>query len=152
MTEQEYKDMMHRPEVASRNAHLKDDEFLDMPVKKPLKYRNTPVITDYGYFHSMSEEGRWQELKELEEQGVISHLDRQVKVEVIPCVFWESKGIFLPPIFWVIDFKYFFQLKWTAEDRKSEATLKLPDYKMKRQLFLLRYPDFRYIETTKGTK
>lgn len=131
---------------------LVEGEVQQISPPRPLKYRNKPVTTDDGcFFDSTSEAMHWKVLQGREEQGFISGLRRQNKIEVVNSVFWEQAGIFLAPIFWVVDFLYFDvgRSQWIVEDWKSEVTRKLPDYKMKRQLFLLKYPDFLYIETTK---
>ena len=123
------------------------------PEEKPLKYRNKPVKTEDGYFHSTSEKQRWEELQNIQERGWIHQLQRQVKIEVVPGVFWEMGGKFLSPIFWIADFLYYDSDldSWVVEDFKSEKTAALPEYKMKRQLFLLKYPEFHFIESQKKT-
>jgi len=147
ITEEEFKQLEQN--VRRNKVGLKDEEFPDVMVKKPLKYRNTPIATEDGYFHSTSEKNRWEALKFLQDAGQIHTLQRQVKIEVCPSVFWEQKGQFLAPIFWVADFLYFDNnaQKWVVEDWKSPATAKLPEYKLKRQLCLERYSNFVYRET-----
>ena len=138
-------------EMVSRGCTVEGETAVP-PSKKQLKYRNHPVTTDDGFFHSTGESTRWEILKGWEEKGKIRDLQRQVKIEIIDSAFWYSEARFLPPIFWNVDFLYYHNeiSRWYIEDWKSEVTRKLPDYKMKRQLFLIRYPDFLYIETKKG--
>lgn len=38
----------------------------------------------YGWFDSIKEYNRWNELKVLESNGTISHLERQVKYDLLP--------------------------------------------------------------------
>ena len=148
ITEDEFKQLQSN---IARNR--KDCEWIPEPerTKKPLKWRNVPVRTDDGFFDSTSEKDRWEDLKNLQDHGVIQFLERQVKIEVITSAFWEHEGKFLSPIFWKVDFTYY-HLEWycwVVEDWKSEATRKLESYRMKRQLFLQRFPSIKYVETGK---
>jgi hypothetical protein len=83
----------------------------------------------------------------LEESGQIMHLERQKIIPVLDAVFWD--GTFLPAVTWRVDFYYFDMVAgaWTVEDWKSAATVKLPDYKIKRQALLLKYPHIAYVES-----
>lgn len=118
---------------------------------KPHKYWAKPVRTEDGFFGSTSEKDRFEALKQYQEQGIICFLDRQVKIEVITSEFWEYEGKFLQPIFYKADFQYY-HLEWccwVVEDWKSEKTRTFAEYKMKRQLFIQRFPSIRFVETGK---
>lgn len=50
------------------------------------KYNNKKVVVDDILFDSKKEAHRWLVLKEAQENGVISNLQRQVKVELVPSI------------------------------------------------------------------
>lgn len=158
MTEEEYEGLNRNIE---RNKALKKEagsrqrtpqkETFDIHTEKPrLKYGNKPVNdVRFGHFDSTGEHSRWLALYASQEEGHIKHLQRQIPLEVLSGVFWEEGPEYLKTITWKVDFVYFdvFTGTWTAEDWKGEETAKLPDYKIKRQLFLLKYPSWRFIES-----
>lgn len=88
-----------------------------------MKYRN--VKTDG--FDSKKEAGRYRELKMLEQLGIITELETQVRYEVIPKCGKERAAHYLA------DFRFKQDGKVVVEDVKSKAT-KTPAYILKRKL------------------
>lgn len=54
--------------------------------EKGKKYNNTKIECEDGKFDSKKEYQRWLVLKEAQEQGIITELQRQVKFVLIPAV------------------------------------------------------------------
>jgi hypothetical protein len=109
---------------------------------KESKYHNKKITVDGITFDSIKEANRWQELKLMERAGEITLLARQVKIELVP------KSNLFRAVYYVADFVYFdcATERWVAEDVKSPMTRKLPDYRLKKKLFMLKYPDWHFQE------
>ena len=106
------------------------------------KYHNTK--TEFGgiVFDSKKECSRFQELLMLQNAGIISDLQRQVKFEIVPKTQTERAA------FYVADFVYKkADGKMICEDVKSAMTRKLPLYILKRKLMKFRYPDYQFLES-----
>lgn len=69
------------------------------------KYRNKKVTIDGITFDSKKEATRWMELKALESVGEISHLQRQVKYELIPSQRMDGKVV-ERACYYIADFVY----------------------------------------------
>jgi len=125
-----------------------DTGLHEQPVKRN-KYGAISVINEHGRFDSTTESERYDVLNDRNIRGEISHLRRQVKIEVACGALWEQDWSFLPPIIWKVDFTYFdlVIVRFVVEDWKSKETASLQEYKLKRQLFLQRYPNVLYIES-----
>lgn len=95
---------------------------------KPSKYRNQPVEVDGVRFDSKKEAARWVELQYWERASFIRDLERQV-----PFVL-EVNGTRIGK--YIADFRYLDIAtgQVVVEDVKSEATRKLPVYRMKKKL------------------
>lgn len=115
---------------------------------KKNKYGNRKVTIDGIEFDSRKEAKRYQELKILEEAGIIKNLKRQVKYELIPTQREPEtvgkrgaikKGkVIEKECSYYADFEYFnneLQQK-IVEDTKG---LRTKDYIIKRKLMLYRY-------------
>lgn len=91
-------------------------------------------------FDSKKEARRYQELKLLEDVGVIRDLKLQVPFELIPKQFGERA------VRYIADFVYYDMEKRISivEDVKG---FKTDVYKLKRKLFKYRYPEYIFIET-----
>lgn len=116
------------------------------------KYRNKKVCFDGIEFDSKLEASRWIYLKGLENRGLISSLQRQVKYILIPAQYEPSTEFYkrsdkkgLPktgkliekPVTYIADFVYTDNGGNTVvEDTKG---FKTPDYIIKRKLMLERY-------------
>ena len=109
------------------------------------KYRNEKTIIDGITFQSKKEGNRYFELKMLQRAGEISSLVLQPKFMIIPTVLWNHK-IFRRR-YYIADFTYYENGYKIVEDVKSAITRKNPTYTLKRQLFLLKYPEIVFKET-----
>ena len=69
------------------------------------KYKNKKVTVDGIEFDSKREANRYAELKQLEESGAISHLQRQVKYELIPSQRIDGKVV-ERAVHYIADFVY----------------------------------------------
>jgi hypothetical protein len=101
------------------------------------KYRNRRTVIDGIPFDSQAEARRWQELKLLEAAGEIRYLQRQPRYELQPA-FRRKDGTRVRAITYTADFVYIDSLGFhIVEDVKGKAT---EVFKLKRKLFMFRYP------------
>lgn len=106
------------------------------------KYKN---VKERG-FDSKKEEARYYELLDLEKQGLISDLKRQVEFELIPKQKLKHNVItstgrlkkFELPVTYKADFTYIKNGEYVVEDVKSAYTAGLAEYIIKRKLMLLK--------------
>lgn len=114
------------------------------PEKKRSKYGNKKVTVDGITFDSQKEAKRWTELKQLEEAGAISHLERQPKFKLFcgntPIRFDSGRQAV-----YRADFAYFSasENKRVIEDAKGFRT---PEYKLKRAIVHAMHPMTKIIE------
>lgn len=99
------------------------------------KYGNKKVVIGHETFDSKKEALRWQLLTSMEEIGVISELERQVKFELLPSQRINGKVV-ERECSYIADFVYTENGKKVVEDTKG---FKTKDYIIKRKLFLYRY-------------
>lgn len=107
------------------------------PAKRP-KYGNRRVVVDGITFDSIAESKRWQELRQMEEEGLISHLERQPRFNLRS----GTNPVRYPSgrqAFYKADFAYFDGNKRIVEDVKSKAT-KTDVYKLKRAIVEAMHP------------
>lgn len=104
------------------------------------KMRNVKTTVDGIIFDSKKEAKRYQDLKILENAGVISNLNRQVPFEIVPKQNGERA------VKYIADFMYVEVAtgKVIVEDVKGYRT---DVYKIKRKLFKLRYPEYEFLES-----
>lgn len=112
-------------------------------MRKGNKYNAKKTVVDGITFDSKAEAARYVELKLLEGQGVIKGLERQVRFRL-----QEGFGAFdgkrVRPIDYVADFMYVDNNGDTVvEDVKGMRT---DVYKLKKKLFLNKYPDYIFCE------
>ncbi len=101
------------------------------------KYHNHKVSVGGLKFDSKKEAVRWGELLKRQERGEITHLDRQVKYELIPVQRSKKTGKVLErACCYVADFVYWENGFIVVEDTKG---VKTPEYIMKRKLMLHKY-------------
>lgn len=114
-------------------------------LSKPSKMHNKNVVIDGMKFASIKEGNRYRELRALERSLVIKDLIMQPKFKIVGRV--KYKGKTLGARYYIADFQYLDGETLVVEDVKSEHTIKDAVYTLKRQLFLLAYPeiDFREI-------
>lgn len=106
------------------------------------KYRNVKTEFHGIKFDSIKEAGRYFELFLMHKAGEILYLKLQPKFEIIPQVKWNGKT--LRKRYYIADFLYKQNGITIVEDVKGFRT---DLYKLKRQLFLIRYPEYRFIES-----
>lgn len=92
------------------------------------KFKAKKIKVDGMVFDSKREYQRFLYLLELEKEQKISHLDRQVKFELLP----KQKGE--RAITYLADFVYLDNGVLVVEDVKSKITKKQTDYIIKRKL------------------
>lgn len=112
------------------------------PQPKKNKYNARKVVIDGIKFDSIGEGKRYQELKLQEHCGVISGLSLQ-PVFVLQDKF-RINGKAERAIKYKADFKYMKDGDIVIEDFKGKKT---DVYKLKRKLFLKKFPQYRFLET-----
>ncbi len=105
------------------------------------KYRNKKTVIDGYTFDSQKEANHYFTLKMLQKYGDIQNLELQPKFEIIPQVKWNGKT--LQKRYYISDFMYQQNGKTVVEDVKGIRTAA---YTLKRQLFLIKYPDLIFRE------
>lgn len=106
------------------------------------KYGNHKRELDGYKFDSIKEMNRYSELKLLKRGGVIKNLRLQPRYELQEGFTYQGKKE--RKIEYVADFEYTENSKTVVEDVKG---MKTDVYKLKRKLFLYRYPDLTFYET-----
>ena len=111
---------------------------------KRSKYNAVKVTIDGIKFDSKKEGRRYQDLKMLEKAGEISGLILQPSFELLPKIKWNTKT--LRKRTYKADFMYydFDKCGTVVEDVKGFLT---DVYLIKRQMFLIKYPQYIFIET-----
>ena len=92
------------------------------------KYHNRKVKLDGYVFDSQAEARRWQELRLMEKADAIHAL------EVHPTFFFSINNVSLG--YYKADFQYWENGRRIVEDVKSEATRKLPVFRLKKKMML----------------
>lgn len=113
--------------------------------QKPSKYHSEKAKADEKVFDSRKEANRYLELKKQQEDGLISGLECQ-KQFVLQEGFRDNEGNWQRPITYVCDFFYQEGEDWVVEDVKSKMTKQLPVYRLKKKLFLRKYPEYKFRE------
>lgn len=96
------------------------------------KYKNSRVVVDGIKFASKAESRRYLELNIMQQAGLISGLQMQIKYTLIARQ-KRADGVTELPVFYVADFQYFEKGKLVVEDVKG---VKTPVYIVKRKLML----------------
>lgn len=101
------------------------------------KYRNKKVEVDGIVFDSRKEARHWQELRMLENAGVIQNLRRQEKFLLIPSQKIDGKVV-ERAVHYIADFVYEDAItkEIVVEDTKNPYLRKEPRYVIKRKLML----------------
>ena len=110
------------------------EKSLKRPILRGAKYRNQPTVVEGHRFDSKKEARRYQELRYLEQKGVIENLALQVAFELAPSVRFEDEPRAKPALKYVADFVYSEGGRRIVEDVKSGATAKAAAYRIKRHL------------------
>ena len=98
------------------------------------KYHARKTVVDGITFDSKREADRYLVLKNMEEDGTIEDLRRQVRYELIPA--FDVDGRHYRPVYYVADFVYMEDGKEVVEDVKGVVT---DVYRLKRKLVAYRY-------------
>lgn len=118
--------------------------------EKGKKYNNTKIECEDGKFDSKKEYQRWLVLKDAQEQGIITDLQRQVKFVLIPAV-TEDYVVHLKTkdkiktrtlqlaITYTADFQYIKDAKLVVEDVKASPKMDSLD-----KAFLIKEKLFRW--------
>lgn len=101
-----------------------------------LKYKNVKVVFNGIKFDSKKEARRYMELQILAKSNLISDLQLQVRVELIPT--FKYRGETIRSLTYVADFVYTQNGNRIIEDVKSPMTRKLPTYINKIKLLKLK--------------
>lgn len=102
--------------------------------KPRAKYGNKVTVTEEGRFDSLKELDRYGQLKFMEKAGEIKNLERQKKYVLQPSFKFLGKTI--REIAYVADFVYEEDGKVVVEDCKSPITRKNPVYKIKKKMMM----------------
>lgn len=115
------------------------DELAVTPTRNKYKVASKERRTADGItFHSMAEMRRYLELKQLEKAGIITSLELQPKLLLIPKT--EKGG---RAVYYYADFGYTENGKRVYEDVKGFLT---KEYKLKKKLLFWQYPDIVFFE------
>lgn len=98
------------------------------------KYHASKTVVDGITFDSKREAYRYTVLKQMEQEGAIEGLRRQVRYELIPS--FDVNGRHYRPVFYVADFVYREDGHEVIEDVKGMRT---DVYRLKSKLFARRY-------------
>ena len=101
--------------------------------KKQMKFKSKKIKVDDLVFDSKKEYQRYLELLDMEENGDICCLQRQVKFELLPKQQGERA------VNYIADHVYVYGNVLVVEDVKSKITKKQTDYIIKRKLFKFMY-------------
>lgn len=105
------------------------------------KYHNHKTLIDGITFDSKKESERYLVLKQMQKDGVISHLDLQKKFVIVPKANNNPRTRY-----YIADFFYIENGKEIIEDVKSPITKKNPVYSLKKALMLYLYPQYEFRE------
>jgi hypothetical protein len=108
------------------------------------KYNAVKTVIDGTKYDSRKEARRGEELKMLEKAGVISALRFQVPFELQPS--FERDGKTIRAINYIADAVYYEKGRMIVEDTKSPATAAKAEYRIKKKLFMFKYPEYVFRE------
>lgn len=115
---------------------------------QPKKYFNKKTVYNGTIYDSRKEAKRGYELDMLQRAGHICNLERQKRIELLPS-FKTRCGKTERAITYVADFFYWDKQlsSWVVEDVKSPITKTLPVYRIKKKMFMYKYPDVLFRES-----
>lgn len=105
------------------------------------KYKNKKITINGILFDSQKEGARYFDLSAMEKSGIIEELELQPKFQIVDQAKWNGKT--LAKRSYIADFMYIKDGEKIVEDVKGLLT---PMYRLKRQLFLLKYPEYTFKE------
>ena len=110
-----------------------------------LKYKNNKVEVDGHVFDSKRESEIYLQFKILKQRGIITKMELQPRFLLQPSFRYEGKTI--RAIYYQADFRITYSDgKEEVVDVKSYITEKNPVYRLKRKMFLYKYPDLVFRE------
>lgn len=109
------------------------------------KYHATKTEVDGIVFHSKAEANRYCELKLLEKAGEIKDLTLQPKFE-LQSKFKDKSGTNQRAITYKADFQYY-DKKYDSIVIEDVKGFKTKEYELKKKMFLMRYPEYVFLET-----
>lgn len=133
MTAKEYREAVTKKRSASTGCNA---------VTGKNKYNAHKTVINGVQYDSLKEARIYQNLLNLQNKGIITHLERQKRFEIIPKTKTERAA------YYVADY-VFFEVetnKWVVADCKSPITKKLPAYVLKRKCMKYRYPEYEFRE------
>ena len=107
------------------------------------KYKNKKTIVDGIPFDSKKEAGRYQELKLMTRGGLIKNLELQPEFEILPA--YRRNGKKVQNIKYIADFKYT-DIQRGIEVVEDVKGFKTNVYKLKKKMFLYKYPQYEFKE------
>lgn len=142
MTAKEYREF-----VAKNLPKHPKDTFSEQKTVKQAKYRSEKTKVGTKTFDSRKEANRYLVLRKAQEEGKIEGLECQ-KEFLLQEGFRDNQGNWQRPIVYICDFFYkdIASGRWIVEDVKSIITRKLEVYRIKRKLFMFRYPEYDFYE------
>lgn len=110
------------------------------------KYFNRKTVYKGITYDSKHEAQKAYEFEMLQRSGYICHLERQRRFELQQS--FKRNGKTERAITYIADFYYYDNRtkKWVVVDAKSAITKTLPVYRIKKKLFMFKYPDIDFIE------
>lgn len=99
------------------------------------KFNAKKTTVDGIVFDSKREAARYVELRDLERKGIVSNIQRQVRVELVPP--FDVDGKHFRGIYYVVDFVY--EDSEGNEIWEDVKGMKTPVYLLKRKLVAYRY-------------
>lgn len=137
----------YREYVTKNLSKNPKDTFSEQKTVKQAKYHSEKTKIGKRVFDSKKEANRYRVLKDLQDQGKIELLECQ-KEFLLQEGFRDNTGKWQRPITYICDFFYHDVETddWIVEDVKSIVTRKLEVYRIKRKMFMLRYPEYKFHE------
>lgn len=128
--------------------HMTAKEYRESLTKKGTagsvknKYNAQKTVINGVQCDSKKEALIYQNLLNLQKKGIITHLERQKRFEIIPKTKTERAA------YYVADYVFYEVTtnKWVVADCKSQITKKLPAYVLKRKIMKIRYPEYEFRE------
>lgn len=147
MTAKEYRETIRtrgkaQPARAVGKMQAKSLSCPAIGTKSSNKYNAQKTVINGVQFDSLKEARTYQNLLNLQNKGIITHLERQKRFEVIPKTKTERAAYYVADyVFYEVETN-----KWVVADCKSPITKKLPAYVLKRKLMKFRYPEYEFRE------
>lgn len=113
--------------------------------QKSSKYHAKRIEVDGVVYDSKKEAKRAAVLEQQEKYGIITNLQRQVPFELQPG-YTNNQGKKIRPITYIADFTYEKDGKKIIEDIKGSKLTLTEAYKIKKKIFMYKYPEYIFLE------